>query len=268
MFKRSKGRRKPKSQISTLKQKGAIPMKKLICIISIMALLPALLLLIPALAAETSCIPGDVDGNGKVDITDARLILQHLVHKIELTNEQKERAKMNGNSGEINVGDAREILQALVRAEDTYIIFTKERPFISEYEYIPIEPLEFSYDNEDYAIIYDAVFNITGNPDLSEFKVDKAIWGSQFIDNEWVATMFNVSLQRYFDGVQTDSFYSLTFHDGICDTMGDSTVPFDPSKVKPLRQPSESEKQAAYEVALSKVPKEYIVKERKENIRY
>lgn len=56
---------------------------------------------------------GDVDGDGKVTSTDARIALQAAVGKVELSDEQKRVADMDGN-GEITSTDARMILQKSV----------------------------------------------------------------------------------------------------------------------------------------------------------
>ena len=56
---------------------------------------------------------GDVDGDGEVTSTDARLALQHSVDKIELTDEQKDVADVDGD-GEVTSTDSRMILQASV----------------------------------------------------------------------------------------------------------------------------------------------------------
>ena len=58
-------------------------------------------------------IPGDVDGDGKVTSTDARLSLQAPVGKVELTEEQKEVADVDGD-GKVTTTDARIILQEAV----------------------------------------------------------------------------------------------------------------------------------------------------------
>ncbi len=56
---------------------------------------------------------GDVNGDGKVNSSDARLVLQYTVELIQLTEEQLARANMNGDTL-VNSSDARMILQAAV----------------------------------------------------------------------------------------------------------------------------------------------------------
>ena len=58
-------------------------------------------------------IMGDVDGNGKVNSTDARVVLQAAVGKVELTEKQKVTADVNGD-GKVDSTDARVILQKAV----------------------------------------------------------------------------------------------------------------------------------------------------------
>ncbi|MCL2488211.1 MAG: substrate-binding domain-containing protein [Oscillospiraceae bacterium] len=74
-------------------------------------LLTGALSILPVSADEI--IPGDVDSSGGVDISDARLVLQHLVGKISLTKDQRRAADVNAN-GKVDIGDARLILQHIV----------------------------------------------------------------------------------------------------------------------------------------------------------
>ena len=57
-------------------------------------------------------IPGDVNGDGQVDTTDARLVLQAAIGKVKL-DKQQTAADINGD-GKIDTSDAREILQKAV----------------------------------------------------------------------------------------------------------------------------------------------------------
>ena len=65
--------------------------------------------MIPGQGAEMPML-GDVDGNGTVDTTDARLALQAAMGKLTLTEEQKQRADVCGD-GVIDTTAARLILQ-------------------------------------------------------------------------------------------------------------------------------------------------------------
>lgn len=56
---------------------------------------------------------GDVNGDGKINSTDARLVLQYTVELTTLTDEQKAAANVNGDAF-INSSDARVILQMTV----------------------------------------------------------------------------------------------------------------------------------------------------------
>ncbi|MCL2488902.1 MAG: dockerin type I repeat-containing protein, partial [Oscillospiraceae bacterium] len=73
---------------------------------------------VPALSEEESVPPpqikiGDVNGNGVIDIGDARMVLQYIVGKITLDKRQLDAANVSGN-GQLSVSDARLILQFLV----------------------------------------------------------------------------------------------------------------------------------------------------------
>ena len=56
---------------------------------------------------------GDVNGDGKVDTTDARLVLQNIVGKAEFNDGQQMAADVSGDDT-INTVDARLILQYIV----------------------------------------------------------------------------------------------------------------------------------------------------------
>ncbi len=56
---------------------------------------------------------GDVDGNGSVTPFDASLVLQHVVGKITLTQQQQASADVTGN-GSISALDATEILMLCI----------------------------------------------------------------------------------------------------------------------------------------------------------
>jgi hypothetical protein len=62
---------------------------------------------------EKKVLLGDVDGDGDVDSTDARIVLQASVGKVELSDEQKKAADFNGD-GKVDSTDARLILQESV----------------------------------------------------------------------------------------------------------------------------------------------------------
>ncbi|MCL2487550.1 MAG: PA14 domain-containing protein [Oscillospiraceae bacterium] len=66
-----------------------------------------------ALAPEKWRLIGDIDGDGGVNITDARLVLQHLVDKITLDGPALEAADVDLNN-KVDITDARVVLQYLV----------------------------------------------------------------------------------------------------------------------------------------------------------
>lgn len=59
-----------------------------------------------------SGIKGDVDGNGKVNIADLRMVLRSVCNKVELTDAQKNIADVEKN-GKVDVQDLRKILRFL-----------------------------------------------------------------------------------------------------------------------------------------------------------
>lgn len=68
---------------------------------------------IPFVADGTGPVPGDLNQDGRVNSSDARLILQYTVETIELTPAQLAVADLSGD-GRINSSDARLALQAAV----------------------------------------------------------------------------------------------------------------------------------------------------------
>lgn len=62
------------------------------------------------LGIKRPAVKGDVNGDGKVDISDARLVLRASALLEKLTPEQKKAADINGD-GEITVEDARRIMR-------------------------------------------------------------------------------------------------------------------------------------------------------------
>ncbi|MCL2487646.1 MAG: DUF4981 domain-containing protein, partial [Oscillospiraceae bacterium] len=64
---------------------------------------------------------GDVNGDDKVDITDARLILQHLVGKYTIPDARMVYARVNGND-KVTISDARLVLQFIVDKIDRFPI--------------------------------------------------------------------------------------------------------------------------------------------------
>ncbi|MCL2488056.1 MAG: leucine-rich repeat protein [Oscillospiraceae bacterium] len=62
---------------------------------------------------------GHINGDDKISITDARLLLQFLVGKVTLTDEQLEAANVSGGES-VTINDARLILQWLVEKIDKF----------------------------------------------------------------------------------------------------------------------------------------------------
>ena len=62
---------------------------------------------------NTKAVPGDVDGDNDVTVTDALMVLQHSVGKITLADSVLKNADVDGEAG-ITVADALAILQASV----------------------------------------------------------------------------------------------------------------------------------------------------------
>ncbi len=72
-----------------------------------------------AVREVVTTVAGDVDGNGKVDSTDARLVLQYAVGKIDVTALDVTAADADGN-GRVDSTDARLILQFAVGKIDGF----------------------------------------------------------------------------------------------------------------------------------------------------
>ncbi len=65
------------------------------------------------LAVKPDIAYGDVDGNGKVEASDALMVLKSVVGKIQLTDEEFARAELDGNE-KVDAGDALSILKKVV----------------------------------------------------------------------------------------------------------------------------------------------------------
>lgn len=90
-------------------------MKKTLSIILSLVLI-VLSLSCLAMAAELKI--GDVDGNGEIKATDARMILQHVANIKTLTPDQIKRADIVGNGDGVKATDARMILQIVAGLKD------------------------------------------------------------------------------------------------------------------------------------------------------
>ena len=71
------------------------------------------------LEARFTYLLGNVSGSGKLAVTDARMVLQYLVGKSDLTPTQLDIADADG-SGDVTIADARLILQRLVGKIDKF----------------------------------------------------------------------------------------------------------------------------------------------------
>ena len=67
---------------------------------------------------DVSTVKGDVDGSGKVDISDLRLVLRAVCSKIELTEAQESLADVE-TDGEVDIKDLRKILRFVCKKIDT-----------------------------------------------------------------------------------------------------------------------------------------------------
>ena len=68
---------------------------------------------------ETDFLAGDVNGDGRVGVTDASLLLRYLVKSETLTRDQLLRADVNADCA-IDATDASEILRRIVRLTDRF----------------------------------------------------------------------------------------------------------------------------------------------------
>jgi len=235
-----------------------------------------------ATSSETTIIlKGDINLDGKVNGMDLLLMKQHIMDTegkvlIKDTPEYN-NADMN-DDGIINGLDLLLLKKFIMNNENSTTILESEKMTneqnITEKStqalisgFIPIEPFVFSFENEDYSIIYDKVFELTGNSDLSEFQIEK----SASVIQSGVVKGYKITLFRYIDSIKTDSRYSFLFQDDECNQYSDNTKLFIPENVKPLRQPTEEEKLQVYNMALSQIPSwfsEYVIKDQHEKLFY
>lgn len=60
--------------------------------------------------AESLTAAGDVNGDGKVNLTDAKLVMQHYNGAVDFNSQQKKNADVNSD-GKVNLMDAKRIIQ-------------------------------------------------------------------------------------------------------------------------------------------------------------
>lgn len=133
---------------------------------------------------------------------------------------------------------------------------------IEEWERIKIKTFTFDYESEDYERFYDLVAKYCDEPNLKEYKVEKAT-SSQDTDpetGEWCVTAFYLTLTRYINGCETENTYQLLLEkkDGVyqANTLSCWVNQYDPNKVKAPRKPTAKEEKAALKSEKKRVQKE------------
>ena len=66
-----------------------------------------------------SCLIGDVNGDGQINITDATMVQQSIAELVELTDEQREAADTDGD-GKITISDATMIQKYIAEIIDHF----------------------------------------------------------------------------------------------------------------------------------------------------
>lgn len=136
-------------------------MKKLISVLLILTMLFAFLSFGTS-AADVSYIFGDVDGDGKVDSSDALLILEYYIGEKDLSASQKKLADVDGN-GKINSADALSVLMYKTELISTFDGLNK-----SKY----VDPI---VDSGVYTMNFTTSFNDVGEEMLNGKEVDMTI---------------------------------------------------------------------------------------------
>ncbi|MCL2487804.1 MAG: alpha-L-fucosidase [Oscillospiraceae bacterium] len=142
-----------------------------------MAMLAGLAGIMPAALAEeqpdtASFLPGDVDGNGEVQVTDARLILQYLVDKIELEPIQLIAADVDGNG--VSISSARLVLQYLVGKVSGFP--NASRPEEPKPGYVPANSVFEAAQYDDAAL--------AGSAAANELAADFTSFGGVFFEGD------------------------------------------------------------------------------------
>lgn len=91
---------------------------------SALALLLSLSFLLAVPITAGASVDGDIDGDGEVTTSDARLVLKIAASQISATQTQLSLADMNGD-GQISVEDARLVLLAAIDVDDTAVYMQK-----------------------------------------------------------------------------------------------------------------------------------------------
>ena len=133
-------------------------------------------------ALPKNVVIGDANGDGKVDTTDARLILQHAVGKIQLDIAILPQADADGN-GEVDTTDARLVLQFAVNKISKFPKPVEREIDFEVLRYITCYSTPSNLDDvliihsaDELANFYEIMPRLPEVPDLEEdFFVDQAV---------------------------------------------------------------------------------------------
>lgn len=148
-------------------------------------------------SADTN-LYGDLDGNGKINASDALVILKSAVHKLTLPKYLEKYADVNGDT-DINASDALLVLRKAVGKIEQFPaeINTPEmaneqlKKWLFEYGTVNGSYMECVYevDNNEYSVFYDANYdNITVQ--WSYVDGDYFFYGSIFLDSYYFGISF------------------------------------------------------------------------------
>ena len=85
----------------------------------IAAVVSVMTIVLLAVSASAAVELGDIDGDGKISVSDARLVLRYAVSLDTPTEEQKTAADVD-NSGDVSVSDARLVLRVAVKLDYSF----------------------------------------------------------------------------------------------------------------------------------------------------
>ncbi len=156
-------------------------------------------------------LSGDIDADGKVRSTDARLALRAAARLVSMTDEQKETADYDKN-GILTSADARYILRAAAKLDpfappDTRVHYTTttEAPTTTA---VPASTTR-AYTGSvrwDYNILSDSDIELLGDPEIIE--IDPDLWYLTLVNNRYaVSADFKVKLAPAIPGSWSELDY-------------------------------------------------------------
>lgn len=163
-------------------------MKKLVSLVTVLALILSLLCS-SVLSSGALSVPGDVDGNGEVEIIDATLIQRYLAGVAILDDAAQQRGKVSGD-GELTIIDATLIRRWLAKIISSFPV---EKNTVT---------IRFT-DNNNWGTVYVYLFNEATGAELVEYPGVK-LTDPVVTDEGYQEYALNVNVEKFDRVIFTD----------------------------------------------------------------